>query len=158
MFFGEAAAPRQAHHSRKSGQRMFSRRHPAASTYQFPTAASSSMPHVLKSRQSSVDRHLVTASQPPSRRQCAATPSCSRTEGGCFAAASSVKLRKNATESGSASTSPSRISRGRFWTSSSCTTKRRRSFSNERLTRSASSPPAKEVSKDQGKPLEHGRM
>ena len=83
MFFGEAAAPRQTLHSRKSGQRMFSRRHPAASkasvppacrprprasigipapsTYQFPTADSSSMPHVLKSRQSSVDRHLATA-------------------------------------------------------------------------------------------------
>ena len=34
---------------------------PAPPTCQFPTADSSSMPHVLKSRQSSVDRHLATA-------------------------------------------------------------------------------------------------
>ena len=34
---------------------------PSPSTYQFPTADSSSMPHVLKSRQSSGDRDLATA-------------------------------------------------------------------------------------------------
>ena len=38
MFFGEAAAPRQALHSRKPGQRMFSRRHPAASKASVPPA------------------------------------------------------------------------------------------------------------------------
>ena len=39
MFFGEAAAPRQALRSRKSGHRMFSRQHPAASKAAVPLLA-----------------------------------------------------------------------------------------------------------------------
>ena len=41
MFFGQAAAPPRALHSRKSGQRMFARPHPAVSKASVPRCASS---------------------------------------------------------------------------------------------------------------------